>query len=224
MDLWYNRHFKTYDIIANIIMLWYHIWCHVAQGPRWNWSLGPWAGHRTRMLAPRLRDCCDSNPQPMHRGMTYKCPWRRPGHKNQRKSAHTGWKTARWSGPELLYEIFLLLYTFFCLADQDCSCSKYVLSTADLCTPITCANPSLGNIRKDAIAVRSAQTFLLKTKMCKQRNSNRIVFRNNRLNHIIPRRFSLHTPAWTYRNKRWGQSNDLTIMFSIFNFLLNKLL
>jgi hypothetical protein len=45
IDLWYHGHFKTYDIIANIIILWYHMWYHAAQGSRWGsarWLVCQW--------------------------------------------------------------------------------------------------------------------------------------------------------------------------------------
>jgi hypothetical protein len=96
----------------------------------------------------------------MHRGMTDKCPWRRPVHLHQLEDAHTEWKAAWWSSPELLYALFVLLYTLFFLADQNCCCCKYVLRTVDLCTTIMFVTQSLGNIREAAIAVQSSQTAL----------------------------------------------------------------
>ena len=53
--------------------------------------------------------------------------------------------------------IFTIMHIIF-LPDQDFSCCKDVLSTADLCTLILCVTTSLVNIREVAIVVWSAQT------------------------------------------------------------------
>ena len=88
------------------------------------------------------------------------CRWRMPIQLHQLEGALKEWKAAWWSVPVLLYALFLLLYALFFTSDKDCSCCKYVLRTADLCTTFLCVTPSLGNSRVAAIAVWSAQTAL----------------------------------------------------------------
>ncbi len=60
----------------------------------------------------------------------------------------------------IIRSVFTIMYIIF-LADQDCSCCKYVLRPADLCTPILYVITSIGDIRETAVAVWSAQTVLL---------------------------------------------------------------
>ena len=93
--------------------------------------------------------------------MTDKCQWRRLNQLDLPQGTHTA-GTAVWcSVLGLLYALFLLLCTLFFLADQDCSCCKDVLHTADLCILILCVTTSLVNIREAAIAVWSAKTVPL---------------------------------------------------------------
>ncbi len=73
---------------------------------------------------------------PEELGMSDKCTWRRPGHMDQLEAAHTEWKAAWWSVPELSYALFFRLYTLLFLADQICGCCRY--GTADLFTTIRC--------------------------------------------------------------------------------------
>ena len=101
-------------------------------------------------------ECADSNSWPIHQGMAHLCRWRMPVQLPQLEGALKEWKVAWWSVPVLLYALFLLLYALFFTSDKDCSCCKYVLRTADLCTTFLCVTPSLGNSREAAIAVWSA--------------------------------------------------------------------
>ena len=112
------------------------------------------------MSAPGKWECAASNSWPTHQGMTHMCRWRLPIQLHQLEGALKEWKAAWWSVPVLLYALFLLLYALFFTSDKDCSCCKYVLRTADLCTTFLCVTPSLGNSREAAIAVWSAQTAL----------------------------------------------------------------
>ncbi len=39
IGIWYHRQIRTYDIIVNIINLWYHTWYHIAQPSRWRYRM-----------------------------------------------------------------------------------------------------------------------------------------------------------------------------------------
>ena len=128
------------------------------------WHFLPIIFNYDRMSAPGKWECAASNswPTPSHwlGGMADYCKWRMRAQLHRLEGAHKEWKAAWCSVPGLLYALFLLLCTLSFLADQDCGRCKYVLCTADLCTPILCVTTSLGNIREAAIAVWSAQTAL----------------------------------------------------------------
>ena len=150
--LWHGKLLWHYydTIIVSIITLLWHYYSHYFS----------YYFTYDRVSTTSVSQCADRNPQPEHREMTFKGPWRLELDLDYHGGALKQWKVAWRSELVLLYTLFLPLYRLLQMSDQDCCCSNRVLRTADLCAMIQCVTWRWGNTTQAGIDARRAETVL----------------------------------------------------------------
>ena len=108
--------------------------------------------------APHLPECADSSLLPEHGEMIINRPWSLELDFNQQVGAQLSWEAAGVSCPVLLYTLFVPLYSLWQMSDQDCSCSKKVLRTADMQVTIRGVTSSWGSTKQAVVDARRAET------------------------------------------------------------------
>ena len=113
-----------------------------------------------RVSSTSVSQCADRSPQPEHREMTFKGPWRLELDLIHHEGALKQWKEVWGSERVLLYTLFLPLYRLLQISDQDYCCSKGVLRTAHLREMIQCVTWRWGNTTQAGFDARRAETVL----------------------------------------------------------------
>ena len=86
-----------------------------------------------RVSSTSVSQCADQNPQPEHRVMTFKGPWRLELDLDHHGGELKQWKVSWRSELVLIYTLCLLLYRLFQMSAQVCCSSKGVLRTPTHC-------------------------------------------------------------------------------------------
>ncbi len=90
--------------------------------------------------------------------MIINLPWCLELDFNQQIVAQLSWEAARVRCPVLLYTLFVPLYSLWQMSNQDCSCSKMVLHTADMQMAIRGVTSSWGSTKQAVVDSRRVET------------------------------------------------------------------
>ena len=114
--------------------------------------------HYDRVSAPSLSECADSSLLSEHGEMIIILPRCVEFDFNQQFGAQLSWEAARVRCPVLLYTLFVPLYSLWQMSNQDCSCSKKVLHTADMQMAIWGVTSSWGSTKQAVVDARRVKT------------------------------------------------------------------
>ncbi len=116
--------------------------------------------HYDRVSAPSLSECADSSLLSEHGEMIINLPWCLELDFSQQIVAQLSWEAAQAcvTCPVLLYTLFVPLYSLWQMSNQDCSCSKKVLRTADMQMAIQGVTSSWGSTKQAVVDARRVQT------------------------------------------------------------------